>query len=51
MVEKKKGKRFYICLDQANLDLLTIFTRYKSFIVDLYDKGVLTEDDHVLLAM
>ena len=46
MVEKKKGKRFYICLDQANLDLLTIFTRYKSFIVDLYDKGVLTEDDH-----
>ena len=43
---KKKGKCFYICLDQPNLDLLTIFTRYKSFIVHLYEKGVLTEDDH-----
>lgn len=43
---KKKGKRFFVSLDQPNLDLLTIFTRYKSFILDLYARGMLTEDEH-----
>jgi len=42
---KKRGKRFYICLDQENFDLLNIYTTYTSFIQNLYAEGALTEDE------
>ena len=43
---KKKGKRFFIAVEQPTIDLLSIFKAYKGFILDLYARGQLTEDGY-----
>ena len=43
---KKKGKKFFVALDQPQLDLLNIFTCYREFIDRLYAEGKLTNDKY-----
>ena len=43
---KKKGKHFFIDVEQPTIDFLSIFKAYKGFILDLYARGQLTEDGY-----